>query len=131
MNPDGFTSGHRHRSAEEDKMKTTRLPILRGHANCPKCGLPTDDFSMFESGLGGDFETFVGAQSGRIYRLDLGKVHYQGQSRSDLMADAIKKEGRLFAVPRDIQCKICGTALGSPPVSVAIVGEETVDAWEL
>ena len=39
-------------------MRKNRLLISICHANCPKCSLPVD-FKMFESGLGGDFETYV------------------------------------------------------------------------
>ena len=111
------------------KMKNSRLSISRCHANCPKCGIPTDDFKMFESGPGGDFETYVGAESGNIYRLDLGKVHYQGQSRADLLADAMKKEGSLLCIPKDLKCKICGTVFGA--TNIPIDGEEIVDAFEV
>ncbi len=55
---------------------------------------------MFESGLGGDFETYVGATSGTLYRLDLGKVHYQKMSREDILADALGKETRLIPIPQ-------------------------------
>ncbi len=109
-------------------MKTTRLPILLCHANCPECGLPTE-LKMFESGPGGDFETYLGADSGNIYRLDLGPVKYQGASRSDLLAEAVKREGRLVRVPEEIGCKICGTVFNAD--AVRIDGEETVDAYAL
>ncbi|MFA5205459.1 MAG: hypothetical protein WC708_13775 [Lentisphaeria bacterium] len=84
---------------------------------------------MFESGLGGDFETYLGAQSGTIYRLDLAKVHYEKRTRPDLLADATKKEGRLIHVPEEIRCKICSTIF--EPASMPIDGEEIVDAYEI
>ena len=109
-------------------MRLNRLPISLCHANCPKCGLPTE-FKMFESGLGGDYETYIGAESGAIYRLDLGKVHYQGLSRTSLLADALKKEGRLIHPPAEIHCKICGNIFSAS--SIPIDGEERLDAYEL
>ena len=91
--------------------------------------MPTDQFKMFESGLGGDFETYVGATSGTLYRLDLGKVHYQRMSREDLLADALEKEAQLILIPQNLRCKICGTVFSA--TNVPIDGEETVDAYEI
>ena len=84
---------------------------------------------MFESGMGGDFETYIGAKSGTIYRLDLGKIHYQGMHRTDLLAPAITNERRLICSPGEMRCKICGNIF--TPTTIAVDGEETVDAWEL
>ncbi len=84
---------------------------------------------MFESGAGGDFSTFVGATTGAIYRLDLGKVHYQKISEASLLADAQKKEGSLSRMPEEITCKICGTVFSAS--SIPIDGEEVIEAYEL
>jgi hypothetical protein len=84
---------------------------------------------MFESGVGGDFATYVGAASGSIYRLDLAKLHYQGISAASLLAVAEKKEGRLSRVPEEITCKICGTIFSAR--SIPVEGEEIVEAYEL
>jgi len=84
---------------------------------------------MFESGVGGDFSTFVGAATGTIYRLDLAKVHFQNISESSLLAEAEKKEGRLRRLPEEIRCKICGTEFSAR--SVPIDGEEFIEAYEL
>lgn len=84
---------------------------------------------MFESGAGGDFSTFVGVATGTIYRLDLGKVHYQKLPEASLLAEAEKKEGDLQRVPEEIRCKICGTVFSAQ--SAMIDGEEFVDAYEL
>ena len=109
-------------------MKKNTLPISLCHANCPKCGLPSE-FKMFESGLGGDFETYVGAESGSVYRLDLGQVYYHGKTRDELLVEAREKEGILTYVPKELRCKICGTEFS--PTSIPIDGEETVEAYEL
>jgi hypothetical protein len=109
-------------------MKAARLPIALCHANCPQCGLPTE-FKMFESGPGGDFSTFIGAATGTIYRLDLGKVHYQKIPEVTLLAEAQKKEGRLSRMPEEIRCKICGTVFSAR--SIPVVGEEVIEAYEL
>lgn len=110
-------------------MRRNRLPVMICHATCPKCGLPTDEFRMFESGLGGDFETYVGRNSGSLYRLDLGQVHYQGKSRSDLLAEAIEAESELTLVPNELRCKICGAEFSA--TNIPIDGEETVEAYEI
>lgn len=110
-------------------MRSNRLPASLCHANCPKCGMPSDQFIMFESGPGGDFETYVGATSGALYRLDLRKVHYQKVSREDLLADALGKEKQLIPIPQELRCKICGIVFNA--TNVRIDGEETVDAYEI
>ena len=105
-------------------MKASRLPISLCHASCPKCGLPTE-FKMFESGAGGDFATFVGAATGAIYRLDLGRVHYQKISEASLLADAQKKEGCL---------RRSGVRFAAPSfqrVPFQSDGEEVIEAYEL
>ena len=84
---------------------------------------------MFESGPGGDFSTFVGAATGAVYRLELGKVHYQKIPEATLLAEAEKKEGRLVRVPEKIRCKICGTVFSAR--SISIDGEEIIEAYEL
>jgi hypothetical protein len=109
-------------------MKLSRLPISFCHANCSKCGLPSE-FKMFESGPGGDFSTYIGARTGAIYRLDLGKVHYLGMSVTELLSPAIQTEGKLYQMPEEIRCKICGTVFSA--VYIPIDSEEIVDAYEL
>lgn len=84
---------------------------------------------MFESGPGGDFSTYVGARTGAIYRLDLMKVHYLGKSHDDLLAPALLVEGKVFRVPEEIRCKICGTVFSA--TTIPIDGEEIIDAYEL
>lgn len=109
-------------------MKASRLSIFLCHANCPKCGLPTE-FKMFESGAGGDFSTFVGAATGAVYRLDLAKVHYQKIPESSLLSEVQKKEGSLRRLPEEIGCKVCGTVFSAS--SIPIDGEEVIEAYEL
>jgi hypothetical protein len=84
---------------------------------------------MFESGPGGNFSTFVGVATGAIYRLNLGKVHYQKIPEASLLAEAEKKEGKLSRVPEEIRCKICGTVFSAR--SVPVDGEEIIEAYEL
>jgi hypothetical protein len=84
---------------------------------------------MFESGAGGNFDTYVGESTGSIYRMDLGKIHYQGLSAELLLADAQQKEGRLARIPDEIRCKICGTEFSAQ--KIPIHGEEVIDAYEL
>jgi len=71
----------------------------------------------------------VGADSGSIYRLDLGQVHYGRKSRSELLAEAREKEGRLICVPEELRCKICGAEFSAK--AMPIVREDIVDAYEI
>ena len=71
----------------------------------------------------------MGATSGTLYRLDLGKVHYHKMSREYLLADALKKELRLISIPKELSCKICGTVFSA--TNIPIDGEEIVDAYEV
>jgi len=85
---------------------------------------------MFESGGGGDFSTYIGAKTGTVYRLDLGKIHYQKIPLSKLLSPAIDCEGALLEVPREIKCKICGSALAGAH-TIGTDGEEMIEAHEL
>jgi len=87
------------------------------------------EFKMFESGPGGEFETYIGSQTGTIYRLDLSQIHYHGASRPDLLAEAMKREGNLICVPEEITCKICGTVFSA--TTIPVDGEEFVEAYEI
>ena|ERR1700722_18764257 len=112
-------------------MEPTRLPVLRCFANCTRCGSPTE-FSLFESGVGGDFATFVGERSGSLYRLDLGKVHYQRTPLAILLAPAVEREGgsdALSRLPENILCKVCGNVYAG--TSMSIGREDVVSAYEL
>ena len=109
-------------------MNSSRLLALSCHANCPKCGLPTD-FHIFESGPGGDFDTYLGERTGSIYRVDLGKVHYQGAGLSGLLAPALEREECLIKVPEELPCSLCHCVLGR--VSVLVDGEETIEGYQL
>lgn len=84
---------------------------------------------MFESGPGGDFSTFIGAVTGNVYRLDLGKVRYQHIPEASLLAEAERKEGRLIRVPEEIKCKICGAVFTAR--FIPSDGEEIIQAYEL
>ena len=109
-------------------MISAQVPIALCHAACSGCGLPTE-FRYFESGVGGDFATYLGATTGSFYRLDLWQVHYMGRSVADLLAPAYQREGgaaNLLCIPDQLQCKICGKALSTR--SIAADGEETVTA---
>jgi hypothetical protein len=87
---------------------------------------------VFESGPGGDFETYVGARTGALYRLDVAQISYLRRERSDLLAAAQVREGgaaNLLRAPDDIRCRICRATLGA----TGYVGEseEVVEAYEI
>jgi len=84
---------------------------------------------MFESGPGGDFATYIGNRTGAIYRLDLGKVHYQKMKLDDLLFPAIEREDQLRRIPEEIQCKLCGNIFTAS--SISIESEEQIEAYEL
>jgi hypothetical protein len=85
---------------------------------------------MFESGMGGDFATFVGGKTEALYRLDLGKIYYQHLSEADLLSPAREKEGTLKRIPEELRCKLCGTQF-SAKGNVGYDGEDNVEAFEL
>jgi len=112
-------------------MKLKRLPISHCHANCERCGLPTE-FRMFESGAGGDFVTYVAKVTRDLYRLDVNKVRSTGTNLKDILSPAYEREGRaefLMEIPKQVQCKLCGHVF--EPTACGLDGEEFVDAYEL
>ena len=71
---------------------------------------------MFESGAGGDFETYVGNTTGTLYRLDMTGVMYLGKTVAGLLEPAIDKEGgadNLRKIPEQIRCKSCGSVFAA------------------
>ena len=112
-------------------MKFSNFFISQCHAKCPKCNIETD-FEMFESGAGGDFETYLGEKTGNIYRLDMHKVHYLNFSAEELLSQAITAEGGekyLRNIPDQVKCKVCKSLFRAMPI--ALSGEAKVKAIEL
>src|SRR5262249_33895016 len=123
-----WKSANRSGLSEGTRVNTVTLSVSLCHTKCSKCG-SIADFKMFESGLGGDFETYVGNTTGQLYRLDLRKVRYQGLQKAALLLQAEQQEGVLRPVPDQINCRICGTIFSAR--SVAVDGEETLEACDL
>lgn len=110
-------------------MKVTKLRITKCHAPCPNCKM-VNDFVMFESGSGGDFETFIGDTTGSIYRLDMHKIHYMRFDESDLLAPALLREnGKIRKIPDEVNCNICKSI--NKPSPIVFDGDMEVDAIEL
>lgn len=84
---------------------------------------------MFESGVGGDFETYIGSKTGSIYRLNLTKLSYQKESHENLLKEALQLEESLRCIPLEIQCMICGNVFSA--ASVVVDSELMVEAYEL
>lgn len=87
---------------------------------------------MFESGAGGDFATYIGETTKRIYRVALWKVYYQNQKLDQLIAPAVEIEGgktKIRRIPEEVKCKICGLIFEAS--TIGIDGEELIDAYEL
>ena len=112
-------------------MQSTEIPVLRCHANCTRCGHPTE-FPLFESGPGGDFATYLGEKTGSLYCVSLGQIHYAGKSIESLLAPAIEREGSrdaLRQLPENVKCKICDNVFSAR--SMPIDREEIADAYVL
>jgi len=112
-------------------MNKTTLNITQCHSQCPNCNFETD-YLMFESGMGGDFETYIGDSTKTIYRIDMHKVHYLNLSVEELLKQAIKAEGgthQIRNIPNQVACNNCKHIFYAAPISVS--GETKVDAVEL
>jgi hypothetical protein len=93
--------------------------------------MPTE-FPLFESGLGGDFATFVGETTGSIYRASLDLIFYAKKDLNDLLAWAIEAEGgkdKLRRFPDEVKCKICGHVFKADRIGIDC--EEMVEAYEI
>jgi hypothetical protein len=111
-------------------MKSFRLLISNCHANCTKCGMPTE-FRVFESGFG-DFSTYLGKSTQSFYRVDVGQIHYLGKTLDQLLSSAIEREGgigNLVPIPEQLQCKLCTNKFSTK--SYAVDSEEMIDAYTL
>jgi hypothetical protein len=101
-------------------MEARSLPALICTAKCPRCDLPVQ-FTMFESGLVGDFATLIGLKTGALYRLDLGQVHHLNKEWEQLVLPAEGVEGGSEYAPpgsrscllRLLRARVCGGAFGS------------------
>jgi len=112
-------------------MNTTRLNISRCHSQCPNCKIETD-YDMFESGPGGDFETYFGDRTNTFYKVDMLKIHYMNLSIEEILKPVIEAEGgedKLRNIPNEVLCKSCKHIFYAAPISVS--GEEKVNAVEL
>ena len=112
-------------------MKSNHLSISKCHSMCPECRNETY-YLMFESGRGGDFETYYGVKTGTYYRLDMHKVHYMNLEEKELLAPAAEAEGgkeHLRKIPDQVTCKICDAIFRAAPVSFS--GKAKVRAIEL
>jgi len=88
------------------------------------------EFLFFESGAGGDFSTYVGQNTGDLYRVDLLQVRYLGKSLQDLLAPVRAREGGAIHVRNSLEqleCKACGTTFSA--IRIATDGEELVTAF--
>jgi hypothetical protein len=112
-------------------MKLTKLPISKCQSHCPKCRSDIE-FCMFESGPGGDFETYLGITTGATYRIDMIKVHYLNKTLEELLNPAIEKEGGneyIRHVPSQTECTFCKHVFNAVPITFQ--GETTVNAVQL
>ena len=87
---------------------------------------------MFESGAGGEFDTYIGDTTNTIYRLDLSKVRYSEISVDTLLAPVISLENgqnNLRAIPKNVICKACKSIFEA--TDIEFDKEVIVDAVQL
>ncbi len=112
-------------------MSKRNLPISKCHSKCPRCKVETD-FMLFESGAGGDFETYYGYKTETFYRVDMHKVHYLNIQIENLLEPATKAEGGIEFLknfPDEVKCKLCGSFFHAVPITFE--ADSTVEAVEL
>ena len=84
------------------QLRLSRVPMVRCVASCPQCKLPSDEYLVAESGMGGDFQTFRHVGSGALYRHDLTLAQYNPKAD----AEALGQLRSTRAVP--INCRSTG-----------------------
>ncbi len=113
------------------KLEKRLLLISNCHANCPKCKLPTE-FQMFESGMGGDFQTYMGEKTGDLYRINLELNTYLNIPLENLISPIIEREGDkhlIRKIPDNLKCKLCGMEFVGNPAFID--GEEQKSIFEV
>lgn len=102
-------------SSSEVVIKKMNIPITVCHVNCPSCKMPVD-FSVFESGLGGDYKTLYGITTNQYYRVDLAGLYYSKKSVNDVLHEITKIEGakeNVVEYPEKLKCKFCKTTFSN------------------
>jgi hypothetical protein len=84
---------------------------------------------MFESGAGGEFQTYIGETSSTIYRIDMTKIYYLNFKLADLLAPAIEIENELRSIPEQVKCKICNSVFKASAIEYS--ENVTVNAVQL
>jgi hypothetical protein len=87
---------------------------------------------MFESGPGGEFNTYKGDKTGTIYRIDLNQIRYLKRKMADILEIAIQNEGgieNIREIPNSIKCNSCKKIFSTDDIRVE--SEEQVTAIEL
>lgn len=88
-----------------------------------RCGIPTE-FQCFESGLGGDFATYLGGKTGTTYRVEC--MYGSIESAEQKMAELEGGSGNVIRVPASVRCKMCGGPLNV--ANISIDSETFIDA---
>lgn len=86
------------------------VPVLRCTAICPTCGNPVDDYPLFESGPGGDIDTWQNTENGSLYAIDLFMVAYGQTTMEACLEPVVAHAGgrdKLRHLPEEVYCKFC------------------------
>jgi len=112
-------------------MRKMIIPITMCHVNCPKCSMPVD-FKMFESGPGGDFETYFETEKMEYYRLDLSMAYYLKKDVETILKQIIDfelKPRTIVKIPDQLKCTFCNSELDISCIRTD--GEEKIEAFIL
>ena len=100
--------------------------MARCVAACPQCKLPSDEYLVAESGMGGDFQTFRQLGSGALYRHDLTMAQYNPNAGAEAMRLIEAHAGgadQLREIPGEQACKVCGKRYAIENASMVAEGE--------
>jgi hypothetical protein len=111
------------------ELRSVQVPMLRGLAICPTCGHPSDEVFFAESGLDGNFRTWVHTETGAVYRQDLDASTSTQAEEFKLICEHAGGTNNVQESPGTPLCKICGVrfepkridALGETRRSVFVV----------
>ncbi|WP_210412087.1 hypothetical protein [Leptospira licerasiae] len=116
-------------------MNLLKLPIANCNINCPFCNLPGIEIKIFESGMGGDFQTLYGKSTGTYYRIDLTQIGYLNlslQSCLDEVYSREKGEVNVEEIPRKLHCKICKkNSIFTTEMSISFNNDEFINTMVL
>ena len=108
-------------------MQETAIPAVMRSTVCPRCAASVA-FPLFEASFY-EFATYLGATTGRYYRLDLDYCHYHRVTPERLLdtVRTIEPDG-LLQLPLELLCGRCGLRFTGPDVKALPSTESTIGA---